>query len=363
MKILILTEFIPGGSRAEITGGVEARCYYVGKLLDKAGHEVLVLARPTTGGEWAYSSPSSLFGRITYCARALAKGLWTDFDIVEGTNFVTYPLAWLIGSIRRKPVIFWYADVFVGSWVKNVGTIGLLGEVVERLVLKLPVHKYIAISGSTRKKLIAGGVKPEKIEVIGCGYDPEELPDTGEATKRYDLCTVSRLVTYKKVDDLIRAVAILEKSFPGISLVVVGQGPERERLEQLTLDLKLDDNVTFLGHVPSHKAVLETVSSASVYCHPSIVEGFGIAVIEAAALGVPLVVADIPTLVEVTRNGMGGYLFRAENYEDLAEKIKLLLLDRKLYEEKSTQARELAKKHDWQTVTDGTLYLYRSLIQ
>lgn len=362
LKILIITEFYPKSAKAEITGGVEARCFYINRHLRNSGCQVKVLARPSTGQEWEYSSFSSLAGRLLFCLRTLLAGLREDFDLVEGTNFITYPIAWLVGKTRRKPVVFWYADVFIGSWVKNVGKVGLLGEIAEKIILKLPVDKYIAISGSTKRKLVASGVHDGKVKVVHCGVDPDEIAALSTDEKKFDICTVSRLVGYKRVEDLVRAVALLKKDHEDISAAVIGQGPEKERLESLAAECGVSANISFLGHLPTHRDVLGVMASSRIYCHPSIVEGFGIVVVEAAALGVPIVVSDIPVLAEVTENGKGGMIFKAEDPRDLAGKIGQLLYGDELYAEKSAEAKKLAVKYSWQAIAEETSAVYEELI-
>ncbi len=350
MKALWITEFFPASSQAEITGGVEARCYYVSRHLEKLGHKVAVIARKTGGQTWTNASFSSLPQRIRFVAVSLIRGLQSDFDVIEGTNFTTYPVAWTVGTLKHKPVIFWYADVFLGNWVKTVGPVGLLGEIAERVILKLPVNRYVAISESTRDKLIRAGIPKGKIDVVYCGAEPAEIAQAKSSpVKKYDICVVSRLVGYKKVDEVIRAVD--RKT----SVAIIGQGPEIEKLKALSSGKK----ITFLGHVKSHLEVLKVISSAKIFCLPSSTEGFGITVIEAASLRVPYIARDIPVIREITADGQGGLLF---SQNDLPVKLKELLTDRALYRRKCREAVRIARKYTWEKAARRTLLIYESLL-
>lgn len=167
MKIVCLTEFFPKSNDGEITGGVEARCFFVGKYLKSFGHEVTVISRANTS--WTTATWQSIPERFFFMVKMIIQGLRADFDIVEGTNYTNHLVAVFLGFLKQKPVVCWYADVFVGDWIKNVGLVGLIGEISERILFKIPLVNYIAISRFTKNKLIKNGVPSEKISVVYCG--------------------------------------------------------------------------------------------------------------------------------------------------------------------------------------------------
>lgn len=342
MKILLLTEFFPVSEKEEITGGVEARCFFVSKYLKDFGHNVKIISR--SANRWTIASWRSFPERFVFTARMIIQGMQTNFDIVEGTNYTNHLVAVLLGFLKNKPAVCWYADVFVGQWFKNIGGVGIFGEIAERLLFKVPGVNYIAISQTTKNKLIKNGVPEEKITVIYCGVEPIKI----KSKIRYDVCVVSRLLKYKRLDDLIIAAKNLK-------VVIVGQGPEKDKLQTIA-----SEGVTFLGYLPSHKDVLKIMASAKIFCHPSIVEGFGIVVIEAMSLGIPAVVADIPIMREITHNGQGALFFEPKNPKDLALKIQMLLTDKKLYEQKSKEAKILAQKYNWKEIAQETINVYLS---
>ena len=143
MKILLLTEFFPKSNKGEITGGVEARCFFVSKYLKNFGHQVIIISRSTN--RWTTANWQSLPERFIFTIQTVIRGLQTDFDIVEGTNYTNHLVAALLGFIKQKPVVCWYPDVFVGTWIKNFGLVGIIGEIVERVLFKILIVNYIAI--------------------------------------------------------------------------------------------------------------------------------------------------------------------------------------------------------------------------
>jgi glycosyltransferase involved in cell wall biosynthesis len=223
------------------------------------------------------------------------------------------------------------------------------------------------ISEATRDKLLTQGVKPDRIDIVHCGFDP-----TVAAAARADaatavasapsITTASRLVVYKRVDLVVQALAMLRERQPDLRLRIIGQGPERSRLESLAREVGVADRVEFLGFVPSHDDVMKEIATASVFVSASEIEGFGISVVEAAAVDVPFVITDIPVFREVTRDGTGGLLFKLGDAADLADQIDRLLVDSALRSACHEQAASLVESYEWDALADQTCDVYADVI-
>jgi glycosyltransferase involved in cell wall biosynthesis len=218
------------------------------------------------------------------------------------------------------------------------------------------VARFIAISQSTADKLVAHGVDADRIEVIPCGYDPSVVAAIGPqpAPARPRLVVVGRLVPYKRVDLVIQALARLTARHPELELLVIGRGPEHDRLVELAHALGVADRVRFAGHLPSHSDVLREVAASTAFVSASEIEGFGIAVVEASALGCPIVVSDIPVFDEVTAGGTGGLMFRTGDATHLADQLGRLLDDAGLREASSRAGRAHAARYHWSEVAERT---------
>src|SRR3989344_4972024 len=160
---------------------------------------------------------------------------------------------------------------------------------------------------------------------------------------------VARLVKTKRIDQLIRAV-----NGGKDNLIIVGTGPQEKYLKQLA-----GDRVEFFKNLP-RKELIRLLKQADIFCLPSVVEGFGIATIEAMACGLPAVLADIPVNREVTRNGQGAVFFEPENIADLTDKIKSI---KAVYKQKQIEALNLAKTYSWQKIYQQTKQVYLSVIR
>ena len=358
MKIVLLTEFFPRDGKY-FTGGVEVRVTRLYEYLKKAGHEVTVVCR---SGNYEFNSFSTAVKRLLFFCNLFVKIVFSGLpkaDVVEGTNFTTYILAFLYAKKIKAKVVAWYPDVFLGKAVERLGLInGVLTEIAERISLKLPWDRIIALSHETKNKLISAGVDRGKINVIYGGVNIHNSPNIPKFPNPTIIC-ISRLVRYKRIQDLILAVYLLKDRIPDIRLILVGEGPERKELKVQISNLKIEHNINLFSKV-SEEGKMDLLAKSHVHILPSAVEGFGLVTIEALAVGTPVVNADIPINREIL-NGQkvdrstgcqvkGGLLFRLGNYVDLAEKIEILLTDNKLYDRKVKEGFELVKRYDWDKV-------------
>jgi glycosyltransferase involved in cell wall biosynthesis len=140
----------------------------------------------------------------------------------------------------------------------------------------------------------------------------------------------------------------------------VGSGSEEDRLKQLVSEQRLTSVVKFAGFLPSHHEVLKLLKSSTVFCSPSIVEGFGITLVEAIASGVPYVCSDIAPYVEISSGGKGGLLFGQGDEADLAEKLHRLLTDNKLYGKCVEEEGQLCQRYDWAKIAAEVEEVYAS---
>ena len=339
MRIALVCEYFPQSREREMRGGVEARTYFIARHLAKK-HDVTVYSimergqKPSSefegmrvvrvGPQVEYSQSSSLVQRFMFMRNAAAMLRHGGFDVVDGASVLGYPPAWASGAGKR---VVTYHDVWLGQWVKNLGLNGIFGEAMERYVLSRGWDHYIAVSNYTRNNLIAAGIPGDRITVASNGIDVGEYSSVkaerfGEPT----ICAVARLVSYKRLDDLIRAAARLKSDFPTLKLKIIGTGPMEQNLRSLSKTLGVADSVEFMGYVERHTDVLRTLKASHVFCLPSVVEGYGISVIEAMALGVPYVASDIPAVREATLGGVGGLLFAPTDVGDLVDKLRRALV-------------------------------------
>lgn len=375
MTILIVSEYFPSGKFLKFSGGVEARNFFVAKNLSKK-HKVIILASNIcgqkekeklfginvirVGNQRNYNATSgSILKRLSFVKEAIKTGKSLDIDIVEGTNFITHFIAKRISKSKKIPVVAWYPDVWIGNWIKNAGIYGVVGEILERFNLNQKFDAYIAISNQTSKKL-SKFVK-ERIYVINCGIERNKNINKTKNIRRSTIICVSRLTKYKNIKTLIFAFADLTLRLQNTLLIIVGSGPELDNLKNLSEELNVSKKIQFHSNL-SRTDLMNLYACSSVFSLPSIVEGFGIATIEASYFGLPYVNANIPVQKEITNNGQGGFLVEPESPLEYSQKFYKLLTDKKLYSKKSQEAKNLSNLYDWEDISEQTEKVYKSLI-
>jgi glycosyltransferase involved in cell wall biosynthesis len=158
---------------------------------------------------------------------------------------------------------------------------------------------------------------------------------------------VSRLVPHKRIEHALDVVAALRDKHPGLHLTVLGSGWWDEQLRAHTAELGVDDSVTFLGHV-SDRTKFEVLSSAWVHLLPSVKEGWGLSIVEAAHVGVPSVAyRDAGGVCESILDGVTGLL--ATDAPDLIAQVDRLLCDDDLRRDLGAKARTRSEQFSWDT--------------
>jgi glycosyltransferase involved in cell wall biosynthesis len=154
---------------------------------------------------------------------------------------------------------------------------------------------------------------------------------------------VGRLDEEKRVDELVRAFALLPREVPA-RLEIVGDGCRRERWTALAADLGIGADVRFHGHV-SDAELLEAYARADVFCMPSVAELQSLATLEAMSAGLPVVAADAMALPHLVRPGLNGALYPPGDVAALAGHLLALLDDAALRERAGAASVRLAEQH------------------
>ena len=160
---------------------------------------------------------------------------------------------------------------------------------------------------------------------------------------------------------MILAFAYLTTKLKEVNLIIVGTGPQGKSLRKLTRALNLESKVKFHSNL-TRLELIKLYKSSHIFSLPSMVEGFGIATIEAAAAGLPYVNSDIDIQKEVTQNSKGGFLVSPNEPLMFAEKFQDLLTNINLYQKKSEEAKDLAKNYNWEHIANQTESVYKSIV-
>ncbi|MFM2330690.1 MAG: hypothetical protein RLZZ26_197 [Candidatus Parcubacteria bacterium] len=212
---------------------------------------------------------------------------------------------------------------------------------------------FITVSESSKRDMLALNITRRNIEVVHPGVDLSFLRP-GQKSSAPQVAYVGRLKGYKSIDVLIRAFAQVLTEVPEARLVIAGGGDDGERLKQIAQDLKLEKQVTFLGKV-TEEDKLRILQESWVCVNPSLMEGWGITVIEANACGTPVIASDVPGLRDSVYDRETGILVPHGNVNLLAAHITHMLRDDSLRAILSRYAIQWAQNFAWQKSSEKFL--------
>jgi glycosyltransferase involved in cell wall biosynthesis len=183
---------------------------------------------------------------------------------------------------------------------------------------------FVAICSDIRSEMESEGF--QRVTMIHDGIVPWQLHGERTYASGTRLVTLARLHPQKGIDVLIQALALLPGDLPWTA-DICGEGPERERLEQLTNVLGLSSRVTFRGFVRDTRSMLQ---ESDIFVLPSRGEGMGIALLEAMHAGLPSVVTRVSGFVDVAEHGVNAYMVASENPVALASALEVVMRDESL---------------------------------
>lgn len=227
---------------------------------------------------------------------------------------------------------------------------------------------YLAISNDVRDVLVECGVPAEKIRLVPSGIDlaafenirgsdyvKSELGITEETPV---IGNVAALTPNKSQTDLVRAARIVADRIPRVKFVVVGEGQARGELEALIRELNLEGNVALTGFREDRLEIMSTFTS---FVLSSRLEGLGTSVMDAQAMGVPVVATRTGGVPDIVEDGVTGLLVPVRDPEALARAILRLLDDEDLRQRIAKKALAQAKGYDYRRMVYKTLDAYRLL--
>ena len=367
MRIIILVSLFP----PKWLAGTEIATYNIAKYLARRGHEVHVIT------SWDEGLPNESFEEGFYVHRIrvprLRIGGYTlhalrelllikelSPDVVHAQSIPRGTACVLARKLFGVPCVVWGqgSDVYLPWRFKEVISKFVLGN----------ADALIALTGLMKQKIIELlGRERCDIFVIPNGIDYEffssYLGKRGSVTSepgnnKKIVLYVGRLEPVKGVRYLVQAMGILrDGGLRNVKLLIVGDGSEKKCLEELVKKLDLEDYVVFAGKV-SHEKIPEYMASADVFVLPSLSEGFGMAVVEAMAMGLPVIASRVGGLPWIIRDGENGFLVEPRNPRDIAEKITLLLTNDNLRAYMSKRNIEEARKYSWEKIVEKLEKVY-----
>lgn len=224
------------------------------------------------------------------------------------TRLVYVVHAEIIFSWKTR-LLFWLLRPLI---TKKTGVSQKVAKAIEESRFIIPIRKM--------DRVICYGVDVNKFIPIDSEMAKKRLGLNGMVI----IGSIGRLITRKGYSYLIEAVAQLKDQFPLIKLILVGEGPEESRLKTLADELCISETVLFLG---TRQDIPQILSAFDVFVLPSLSEALPIALLEAAAMGKPLVASNVAGIGEIIHNGKNGFSVPPRDVKALVQAMAAIIED------------------------------------
>jgi L-malate glycosyltransferase len=296
------------------------------------------------------------------CADKLLKN--TKFDVIHA--FFGVPcgaMALCLGKKYKLPYIVSLRGADVPEFSERFSFLYVFLRPLIRLIWRRA--KFVISNSEGLKQLAQKTNSEQKIEIIPNGVDIQMFKPAAEKKQSgyVRILSVSRLTPRKGLRYLIQAMKILLEN-PSlvekvkIELQIIGDGDEKNALEQLSNELGISYAVKFLGRI-SHENLAPYYSEADIFCLPSLNEGMSNTVLEALATGMPIVATKTGGTEELVLDGKSGFFVAQKSAEDLAEKLESLINDEALRLRFGQASRAGAEAMSWKNVAEKYVELYQ----
>lgn len=344
MNILLLSQFF-----STTKGGGEYVFSMLAKMLVKNGHNVwivtneiqnesydknlnIIFVKPTI--KYQGGLPPTFSDNIRYAVNAVIASSKiikkNNIDIIHSNNFSPALAGSMLSGIFSISHVMTVHDIFSlcgkNYWKKwgdqtNVSKLNvMLAPFFEKLMVRLKHECVHTVSDATREDLLKFGEK-RPIHVIHNSIDASQMLD--EAVNPRQFVHVGRLVFYKNLEVVIKAIGILKKTQPNAKLVIVGDGPHKKSLQELANKLGLGSNVEFRGYASSDEK-MKIIATSNALVFPSLCEGFGLVILEAFSQRRPVLVSNIRPMSDIVSDEKNGFVL--DPYDETAWAEHLLKL-------------------------------------
>ena len=254
-------------------------------------------------------------------------------------------------------------------WGSDVFEFPYLSKFNMRLIRKnICEADRVASTSKIMKRQVESLWRPKSdITVTPFGIDCSKfspVSEKGSRSGKLRIGTVKSLSPQYGIMYLIKAFALAkDNGLKDAELCIVGGGSQEKELKKLTFELGIQNDLRFTGSVPSSE-VPQWLNSFDIYVALSIQESFGVAVLEASACNLPVIVSNAGGLPEVVVDGVTGFIVPTKDYKTAAEKILEMSQDPELREKLGKKGREfVVRNYEWSECANVMEQLYREVIQ
>jgi glycosyltransferase involved in cell wall biosynthesis len=386
MNILLLSQFFSTSK-----GGGEYVFKTIAKVLALNGHKVWVITNNVKDETYQESEnlkiitvnptiqykgglPPTFLDNIRYSINAFQKGKNViknqKIDLIHSNNFSPALAGSLISYFTKTPHITTIHDIFSiydkKFWKKwaaqsNISsTNARLVPFFEKLMMRFRFDCIHTVSDATKNDILKIGTKKPICVIPNCIQDEVQVRTE---QKNNQFVYVGRLVFYKNVEVILHAWSIVTKKIPDAKLIIAGDGPNKESLQELVKKLDMTQNIIFMGYVTvEQKTKLLAESNALLF--PSTMEGFGLVMLESFQQNRPVITSNIPPMSDIVENNKTGFLINPNDEKEWAEKIILIIKDPEISNKMGREGNKVLKeKYNQELFYKNLLKMYYEFSQ
>ena len=276
------------------------------------------------GGFGLPTAGAFLFARIVGLVRELQRTQRIDLIHAHGALPCGHA-AMLLSAELGLPYVVSVHGLDAFSTTQVSGRAGTWCRRISQRVYRSS-RRVVCISEHVREQVLEGTGLTCRTSVVYNGVDPELFSPGAETAPGNLVLSVGNLIPIKGHELLIRAAGSLAAEFPALALEIIGDGPERARLEILAQQLNITDRVQFLGRKSRHE-VVAAMRRCAIFALPSRYEGLGCVYLESMSIGKPVIGCREQGIAEVIRHGSNGFLVGPDNEKELTLALAMLLKD------------------------------------
>ncbi|MCX5835244.1 MAG: glycosyltransferase family 4 protein [Deltaproteobacteria bacterium] len=369
MKILIIVNEFP----PDIIAGTAMSTTYLAKYLSKRGNDVHIAVtmrnkespplEKQNGVTVHRFEPLQIRGtrllqRFVYLYR-LVRTLAPD--VIQGQAVSCGMLASLLGRLLKKPTVTYIQ----GYDLYHANRLQRMTEVKIPLRLSSTV---LTVSEDLRQKSMEVFPRRDAM-VMPHGLETEDLSGSviEKVREKYPFLSKNRIILYvgqlirrKGLPHLIEAMNIVREKVGNVKLLLIGQGADKDSLQDLVRQRNLTEQVLFLG-AEDHEHVLAFMNVSDLFVLPSLEEAFGIVLVEAMSQGLPVVATDVQGVPSIVRDGVNGYLVPPRDEKALAARIISLLENARLAKEMGERNRMDSAQYRWEYLAERYMDIYERI--
>ena len=278
-------------------------------------------------------------------------------DILHSHYLTSYGLLGVLSGYHPLLVSVWGTDILVSPQKNH-----LYRSITKHVLSK--ADGIIATGNSLGDAASRYAPVDKKIYLVSLGVDLDLFKPTRKIGDK-DRITIGAMKELKRgcgMEYLIRAMPIVRSEFPQVDLAIAGDGERYGEIKGEVDRLDLKNGVSFLGRLPHHE-VPGFLAGLDLFVMPAMSEGFGVGILEASAMELPVVVSRVGGTHEVVLDGVTGYFVTPGDSRALAQRITDLLKDPSLRSRMGQEGREFVhSRYHWQNSTEKMEELYLSLL-